>query len=167
MEDTNIALRLVNSQQIVLFYIFLFEIAMASRSSPRHPDVQIPRMNVGQETVHPFHPYLSKQRYGDSKVQGSSKYKRESFTSQRAAALAFQEQSSAFKLFMDHPHLQENVQTPSMTQRPLHFPCSLSSSQSDLPLTYLQPDVQPTIPQTQCPRVLIMLFPEASSLPSA
>ena len=40
----------------------------------------------------------------------------------------FQEQPSASKPFMDHPHLRENVQTPSMTHRALHCPRNLTSS---------------------------------------
>ena len=54
---------------------------------------------------------------------------------------------------------QHDSQSPPLPPQP-HL-------QPPLPLTYLQPDRQPTIPQTQYPRALIMLLTEASPLSSS
>lgn len=52
--------------------------------------------------------------------------KRDIFTSQRAAALVFWEESSALNPFLDHPCLE----TPGVTHRARKSPSSLASSQS-------------------------------------
>lgn len=84
--------------------------------------IHIPRLNGGQKIIQPFHPSLTQAE----RWRAPFLNKRDIFTSQRAAALAFWEQSSALNPFFDHPCLE----TPSVTHRALKSPSSHASSQS-------------------------------------
>ena len=153
MENSNTLWRLVKGQQTVLFYTVLFETVTVSRISLGHPAIQIPRLNAGQDTVPSFHPYLSKQRYGDSRVPGSSKYKTECFTSQNSCCAGLSGTVLCLKALHGPPTLRgEGSDSQCDSQGPaLHLGPHL---QPPLPLTYLNQPVSPPFPKHSTPGFL-------------